>query len=40
MAVLEIKKKTFYETSSLIGAQNTPVAKAKLDLDIHNKIDS
>ena len=30
----------FYETSSLIGAQDTPVAKAKLDLDNHNKIDS
>ena len=30
----------FYETSSLFGAQDTPVAKAKLDLDNHNKIDS
>ena len=30
----------FYETSSLIGPQDTPVAKAKLDLDNHNKIDS
>ena len=30
----------FYETSSLIGAQDTPVAKARLDLDSHNKIDS
>ena len=29
----------FYETS-LIGAQDTPVGKAKLDLDNHNKIDS
>ena len=37
----EEKTKTdFYETSSLIGAQDTPVAKAKLDLDIHNIIDS
>ena len=27
----------FYETSSLIGVQDTPVAKAKLD---HNKVDS
>ena len=26
--------------SSLIGAQDTPVAKAKLNLDNHNKIDS
>ena len=30
----------FYETSSLIGTQDTPVVKAKLDLDNHNKIDS
>ena len=30
----------FYETSSLIGVQDTPVAKAKLDLDSHNKVDS
>ena len=30
----------FYETSSLIGAQDTPVAEAKLDLDSHNKTDS
>ena len=37
----EDKTKTdFYETSSLIGAQDTLVAKAKLDLDSHNKIDS
>ena len=28
----------FYE--SLIGAQDTPVAKARLDLDNHNKIES
>ena len=35
MAVLKIKqkKKDFYETSSLIGAQDTPI-----DLDNHNKI--
>ena len=30
----------FYETSSLIGVQDTPVAKAKLDFDSHNKVDS
>ena len=30
----------FYETSSLIDAQDTPAAKAKLDLDNHNTIDS
>ena len=30
----------FYETSSLIGVQDTPIAKAKLDLDSHNKVDS
>ena len=30
----------FYETSSLIGAQDTPVAKPKLDFDSHNKINS
>ena len=30
----------FYETSSLIGAQDTPVAEAKLDLDSHNKTES
>ena len=30
----------FYETSSLISAQDTPVAKANLDLDSHNKTDS
>ena len=30
----------FYETSSLIGAQDTPAAEAKLDLDSHNKTDS
>ena len=30
----------FYETCSLTGAQDTLVAKAKLDLDNHNKIDS
>ena len=34
------KKKDFYETSSLIGAQDTPIAQAKLDLDNHNKINS
>ena len=34
------KKIDFYETSSLIGAQDTPVAQAKLDLDNHNQIDS
>ena len=28
------------DTSSIIGAQNTPVAKAKLDLENHNKIDN
>ena len=26
----------FYQTSSLTGIQDTPVAKAKLDLDSHN----
>ena len=30
----------FYETSSLIGAQDTPVAKARLDFDSRNKINS
>ena len=30
----------FYETSSLIGTKDTTVAKAKLDLDDQNKIDS
>ena len=30
----------FYEASSLIGVQDTPVAKAKLDLDSHSKVDS
>ena len=41
MADIEDKTKIdFYETSSLIGAQDTPVAKAKLDLDSHNKIGS
>ena len=30
----------FYETSSLIGAQDTSKAKAKIDLDSHNKVDS
>ena len=42
MTVLKIKqkKKDFYETSSLIVAQDTPIAQAKLDLDNHNKIDS
>ena len=30
----------FYEISSLIGAQDTPVAKARLDLDNRNKIDT
>ena len=30
----------FYETSSLIGTQDTPVEKAKLDLDNHNEINS
>ena len=34
------KKIDFYETSSLIGAQDTPIAQAKVDLDNHNKIDS
>ena len=34
------KKIDFYETSSLIGAQDTPVARDKLDLDNHNKIDN
>ena len=33
------KKIDFYETSSLISAQDTPIAQAKLDLDNHNKID-
>ena len=37
----EDKTKTkFYKTSSLFSAQDTPVAKVKLDLDSHNKIDS
>ena len=37
----EDKTKTkFYKTSSLFGAQDTPGAKVKLDLDSHNKIDS
>ena len=41
MPVLEIKQKIdFYETSSLIVAQDTPVAEDKLDLDSHNKMDS
>ena len=30
----------FFESSSSIGAQDTPVSKAKLDLHIHNIIDS
>ena len=30
----------FYETSSLIGTQDTPVEKAKLDLDNHNETNS
>ena len=30
----------FYKTSLLIGVQDTPVAKAKLDLNNHNKVDS
>ena len=30
----------FYETSSLIDAQDTPIAEVKLGLDSHNKIDS
>ena len=34
------KKIDFYETSSLIRAQDMPIAQAKLDLDNHNKIDS
>ena len=34
------KKKDFNKTSSLIGAQDTPIAQAKLDLDNHNKIDT
>ena len=33
-------KINFCETSSLIGGQDTQVAKTKLDLDNHNKIDS
>ena len=41
MAVLKIKQKqSFSKTSSLFSAQDTPVAKVKLDLDSHNKIDS
>ena len=37
----EDKTKTkFYKTSSLFSAQDTPVAKVKLDLDSHNKIDN
>ena len=40
MTVLKIRQTDFYETSSLIGTQDTPVAKTKLDLDRHNKIDS
>ena len=34
------RKIDFYETSSLIGAQEIPVAKAKSDNDSHNKIDN
>ena len=30
----------FYETCSLIGTQDTPVEKTKLDLDNHNEINS
>ena len=30
----------FSGTPSLVGAHDTPVTKAKLDLDNHNKIDS
>ena len=38
MPVLEIKQKIdFYETSSLIVAQDAPEAEDKLDLDSHNK---
>ena len=41
MAVLKIKQKqSFSKTYSLFSAQDTPVAKVKLDLDSHNKIDS
>ena len=41
MAVLKIKqKKSFSKTSSLFSAQDAPVAKVKLDLDSHNKIDN
>ena len=38
MAVLKIKKKDFHETSSIIGAQDTPVAKARFDLDNNIKL--
>ena len=37
---LEKQQKDFYETSSVIDAQDTPVAKAKLDIDSHNNTDS
>ena len=40
MTVLKIRQIDFHETSSLIGTRDTPVAKTKLDLDRHNKIDS
>ena len=41
MAVLKIKQKqSFSKTYSLFSAQDTPVAKVKLDLDSHNKIDN
>ena len=41
MAVLKIKQKqSFSKTCSLFSAQDTPVAKVKLDLDSHNKIDN
>ena len=33
-------KLDFYETSSIISVQDNPKAKAKIDLDSHNKIDS
>ena len=33
-------KLDFYETSSIISDQDNPKAKAKIDLDSHNKIDS
>ena len=33
-------KLNFYETSSIISDQDNPKAKAKIDLDSHNKFDS